>query len=141
MSDNLKPSPFMGILLRNNGWTYKGKWSATDPDDMGVYEIHIRNNTCYAVITETENQLGCMGHYGVGWVDVLSDEKPPYGRDDLRDMSEAIALAEDNLLLIGVPFVPGYEFSDDKENKGKQNSILREKYGFDKLEKEQFGEE
>ena len=131
-------------ILSSNGW----KWHhyADDPviqmdssedydsytlDILGEYTSKVR-----AVVSSHDKHLCVDGHFGVLWLDIVEYEcKPPYSSGSLEDMQFAIELAEDNLLTIGMPFTPGYEFHGNIEEKVKVNNELREFYNLNELEK------
>lgn len=132
-------------ILCANGWTWHHY--ANDPiiqmdnsEDYCVYTLKILveyHVTVRAVVASHSQHLCINGHYGVLWLDVAEYENdPPYGMDDLEDMLEAIRLAEDNLLKIGMPFAPDYQFNGNAANKRRRNEKLRRIYNLEELEKE-----
>ena len=55
----------------------------------------------------------------------------------LYDMLAALEMAEDDLLLIGMPFCAKYQFhGKNAANKKRRNDALRRKYRCDEIEKE-----
>lgn len=128
-------------IMCGNGW----KWHCYDSDPLcdssnetqsytmsflGVYSTLVR-----AVVSAHSKHLGIDGHYGVLWLEVAKYEcDPPYSESDLKDMIYALRLAEENLLKIGMPFTPDFNFHGNKANRRRRNEKLRRLYGLSELE-------
>jgi hypothetical protein len=123
--------------LTSNGW----KRSSFGKDEYSTYTMTIvveYNITCTVNIAETSEQLHLGGQYGVAWIDVDTENSAPYQKEDLLEMLEGISRAEDNLLLIGIPFRDGYEFSGrNAGNKARRNAKIRRDLGLDELERKE----
>ena len=77
------------------------------------------------------------GEFGVLWIECLYSEDEPYTFNNLQDMLTALVMAEDDLLMIGIPFAAKYEFhGKNAANKKRRNDALRRKYKCDEIEKE-----
>jgi len=134
-------------ILSRNGWkwhTYITDWliKMDDCEDYDQYTLtilgSIYHSTVRAVVASHSKHLNINGHYGVLWLDVAKYEtEPPYSETALKDMITAIEYAEDNLLKIGMPFSPYYEFHGrNKANSKRRNDKLRKLYNLDELESE-----
>ena len=133
-------------ILCCNGWEwhhYNTDWliQMDDTEDYFQYTLevlgHSYKSTVRAVVASHSRHLCIDGHYGVLWLDVAKYENnPPYEEHALTDMITAIGYAEDNLLAIGMPFTPDYDFHGrNKANKKRRNDALRRKYNLEELEK------
>ena len=67
----------------------------------------------------------------------LADKDGRFGRiQSIHAMLRAIELAEDNLLAIGMPFTPDYQFHGrNKANKKRRNDKLRRLYNLEEKER------
>lgn len=133
-------------ILCENGWEwhhYNSDWliKMDDTEDYFQYTLTVLgkgyHTTVRAVVSAHSKHLVVDGHYGVMWLDAAKYENdPPYEEHALEDMLTAIEYAEDNLLKIGMPFVPDYKFhGKNKANKKRRNDKLRKLYGLDELER------
>ena len=136
-------------ILCQNGWKWhyhpndkimqlKGFNSMND--DYDLYTMSFLGNyktKILACVSAHEKHLCNDGHYGVLWLEVVKYEcKRPYCYSDLEDMMYALELAEDNLLRIGMPFVPDYDFHGEKaKDKAEVNKALRIMYDLDAKER------
>lgn len=117
------------------------------PSNMDEFECYTMrflgdfyHTTIRACVATQEKHLCNDGHYGVLWLEAVEYENGPmYTENDLLDMLSAFEVAEDNLLRIGIPFTPEYQFHGDKENKKQENEKLREKYQLPELESRKEG--
>lgn len=137
---------FSRYVLHNlcgNGW----KWEH-DPDNE-EYETYtltflslMYDVTCYAIISEYEQNLQCDGHYGVMWLEFEKEYRDQHNSEnDLKDMLYGFELAEDNLLRCGVPFTPDYKFHGrNRANMKRKNDALRRKLHLDELEEKDNAE-
>lgn len=121
---------------------YSNGWLRTQPTyDYATYKMQLYADykyECYAQVSENEDHLNNSGYYGINWIDVKPlDFDIPYGLNELEDMKEAIIVAENNLLTIGVPFIEDYAFNGrNAANKKRRNDALRRKLKIEELEKE-----
>ena len=129
-------------IMGQNGW----KWrcyqndeynSGTDDYECYTMEIHGEYSTLVrACVSEYQRHLAVDGHYGILWLEVADYESdPPHSERDLYDMIYALELAEENLLTIGMPFVPDYKFHGNRHNRQLRNDKLRHIYNLDELER------
>ena len=130
------------VILCRNGW----EWDTTD-DDWADKDYLVYTNTflgmydakVHAIVAASSKDLCHDGHYGVLWLEVSDYEcEPPYVVEALKDMLSVIDIAEKNLLLIGMPFTPDYEFMSNKANRKRRNEKLRRLYGLEEMEKEDY---
>jgi len=135
-------------LLSQNGW----EWVAYDDETdyykyvntfLGTYSVKVR-----AVVFEHPGHLIVNGYFGVGWLefvdypDCTRDENIGYGFGDLADIIHGMELAEENLIRIGMPFVPDYKFhGKNKANLKRRNDALRRKLNMERWEKEAMEKE
>ena len=92
---------------------------------------------CIVNVCEDEKGMELSGEFGVLWIECLYSEDAPYTYDNLQDMLAALIMAEDDLLLIEIPFAAKYEFhGKNVANKKRRNDALRRKYKCDEIEKE-----
>lgn len=113
--------------------------SEDDHIDYYVYKAHFcvtYTTTISAIVSENSNHLDHHGCYGVMWIEAEYECDHPYSSEDLKDMLDAIDLAEKNLLLIGMPFSPDYKFQSNQANRIRRNKKLRKMYNLDELEKQ-----
>lgn len=138
-------------IMCSNGceWhTYNTDWliKMDDSEEYNQYTLdilgHSYNTTVRAVVASHSKHLCIDGHYGVLWLDAAKYENdPPYEEHALTDMLCAIELAEDNLLAIGMPFTPDYQFHGrNKANKKRKNDRLRKLYNLDEKERKEIEE-
>ena len=124
--------------LCGNGWDWEHN---PDEKDYETYTMtflsHMYDVTCYAVVTQYEQQLCLDGHYGVQWLEFEKEYEDSHNSEsDLQDMLYGFELAEANLLRCGVPFTPDYKFhGKNKANMKRRNDALRRKLGLEELEK------
>jgi hypothetical protein len=136
-----KEDKFHGYLwnrMASNGWCWEKKRSL-EIDDYEVYSMTFLVTyevKVYACISSSSKHLCNDGHYGVMWLEAEYEYDRPHSIGELGEMKEGMAYAEDNLLLIGVPFVPDYKFIDNAEEKTKRNMELRDKLNLEKQEEE-----
>lgn len=132
-------------IFCENAWDWSQDGDIDDYEDsfiytaefLGEYTTKIR-----AIVSANINHLRRHdGHYGILWLEVESYEcEPPYFDDHLKDMLHVIDIAEKNLLAIGMPFTPEYEFHSNKGNRKRRNEKLRRMYGLDEREKKDMDE-
>lgn len=133
-------------ILCHNGWEwhhYNTDWliKMDDCEDYDQYTLKVLgfmyDSTVRAVVASHSKHLCIDGHYGILWLDVAKYEnEPPYTETALKDMITAIEYAEDNLLKIGMPFTPDYEFHGrNRANKKRRNDKLRKLYNLEELER------
>ena len=127
-------------ILCRNGW----EW-ITEDDHIDYYVYNAKflgtyTTTVSAIVSDNPKHLYHHGHYGVIWIAAEYECNLPYSVDDMQDMMHAIDLAEKNLLLIGMPFSPDYDFQSDKANRKRRNEKLRKIYGLDEREKNDWEE-
>ena len=100
---------------------------------------HDYDTTCIANVCEDERGMEPCGEFGILWIECLysEDAPPPYSYNNLQDMLAALTMAEDDLLMIGIPFAAKYEFhGKNAANKKRRNDALRRKNNCDEIEKE-----
>lgn len=116
-------------ILWKNGW----KTSSLD-DDCEIFKLGITLDydvDCYALVDNTKKVSGEYGVYGIEVADPAGGTTPPIDWTRLEELLQAIECAEENLLVIGVPFISDYEFHGaGKEEKADKNTELRRKWGF-----------
>lgn len=132
-------------IFCENAWDWSQDGDKDDYEDsfiytaefLGEYTTKIR-----AVVSADANHLWHHdGHYGVLWIEVESYEcEPPYLDCNLKDMLHVIDMAEKNLLAIGMPFTPEYEFQSNQGNRKRRNEKLRRIYGLEEKEKKDLDE-
>ncbi len=92
---------------------------------------------CIVNVCEDENGMELSGEFGILWIECLYGEVAPYTYNILKDMFAALVMAEDDLLMIGIPFAAKYEFHGrNAANKKRRNNALRRKYKCEEIEKE-----
>lgn len=94
---------------------------------------------CIANVCLTAEGMELSGEFGVLWVECLYSEDviPPYSFNSLYDMLAALEMAEDDLLMIGIPFCAKYQFhGKNAANKKRRNDALRRKYNCEEIERE-----
>lgn len=141
----IKPKYHPLSILCQNGWEwhqYNTDWliKMDDTEDYHQYTLTVLGHSYHtivrAVVAAHSKHLRCDGHYGVLWLDAAKYENnPPYEENALTDMLTAIEYAEDNLLKIGMPFIPDYRWHGNAYNKRRRNEKLRRLYNLDELEK------
>lgn len=98
---------------------------------------HDYDTTCIVNVCENDRGMEISGEFGILWVECLYSEDAPYTYDNLQDMLAALVMAEDDLLMIGIPFAAKYEFhGKNAANKKRRNDALRKKYKCEEIEKE-----
>lgn len=130
-------------LMWSHGWL--------SPDDNDIYKAHPNlcqykktllaneyDTICIANVCEYADGMILSGEFGILWLECLYPEvNPPYTYDDIYDMLAALETAEDDLLMIGIPFCAKYKFhGKNAANKKRRNDALRRKYRCDEIEKE-----
>ena len=143
--NNYNPLRIMG----ENGWIWHhyqdDEFSSDVPDDYECFTMEILGEYRTVVrvcVSEYEQHLSVDGHYGVLWLEVAKYENdPPHSERDLYDMIYAIEKAEENLLRIGMPFVPDYKFHGNKANRKRRNEKLRRLYHLEELENKHLSKE
>lgn len=124
-------------FLTSNAWEFIVDHDNTDYSKYKAKFLCSYEITCYAHITERKSQLKHSGSYGVAWIDAEHENEAPYNLTMLREMGNAILMAEDNLLLVGIPFCYDYSFHGrNAANKKRRNESLRRKYNLDEEEKQ-----
>ena len=130
-------------IMCHNGWEwhhYNTDWliQIDNSEDYSQYTLDVMgwgfNSTVRATVCSCEKHLEYHSTYGVLWLDIAKYEcdNAPHSPSDLREMQLAIEHAENNLLTIGMPFVPDYKFNGkNKANKKRRNDSLRKQYGLD----------
>ena len=117
-----------------NAWHYLG----LDNDYLLFTAEFMANYTgiVRAEVITLPEKLSLCGHFGVYSLSLQSYEcEMPYYTDDLEDMIQLIILAEENLLRLGIPFIPDYSFHGHEiEEKKKRNWELRALWGLDDSE-------
>ncbi len=95
---------------------------------------------CIAEVCEDSEGMNLSGEFGILWIECIYSEHYatlPYTYNDLYDMLAAMEMAEDDLLVIGIPFCARYQFHGrNAANKKRRNDALRRKYQCDEIEKE-----
>ncbi len=97
-------------IMQDNGWIETHtKRGTVDPGNEAVYGIKItaEHLTCHAYVRHS----GRPSEIGVFGIQVFPKDNEPYDRHRCGKLFNSISAAERNLLIIGVPFVPSYEFS------------------------------
>ena len=115
--------------MASNGWSWE-KNKSLETDDYDVFSMTFLVTykvKVYACIARCKKHLCVDGYLGVLWLESEYEYDRPLSISELGEMKEGMAYAEDNLLLIGIPFSPDYKFIDDAEEKTKRNMELREK--------------
>ena len=98
---------------------------------------HDYDTTCIVNVCENEYGMELSGEFGILWIECLYSENAPYTYDNLQDMLAALTMAEDDLLMIGIPFAAKYGFhGKNAANKKRRTDALRRKYKCDEIEKE-----
>lgn len=135
-------------ILSRNGWEwlcYEKDMLSTSTEYTQYKAVFLGNaysSTVVAIISNIPDHLSLDGHYGVLWLEAIyeNDREGCLSFDDMKDMQQAIIYAEENLLKIGMPFVPDYEFHGrNAANKKRRNDKLRRIYDMERLESEGLG--
>jgi len=142
-----KHKPHFDVLhiLTRNGW----QWLCYEKDMLSTtteytqYKAdflgHSYSSTVVAIISNLPEHLNLDGHYGVLWLEAVyeCERDGCLSWGDITDMQQAIIYAEENLLRIGMPFTPDYDFHGrNAANMKRRNSKLRRLYNMDEVEKE-----
>lgn len=129
-------------ILCKNGWNYlKPYENISLADEFSQFKASFLGNnevyTVVAVVSMYKRDLDLDGHFGVLWLEVSNLENTScFSVSDLEDMKEALSAAEENLLLIGMPFSSNYNFhGSDPEERARINTNLRKYYDLDELER------
>lgn len=131
-------------ILGANGWDWRcyrnDEYSADENEEYECFTMWIHGGyktLIRACVSEYPEHLCIDGHYGVLWLEACEYENdPPHSENDLYDMIYAIEKAEENLLMIGMPFTPDYKFHGNRANRKRRNDKLRRIYGLDEKERE-----
>lgn len=134
-------------ILCGNGW----RWLCYDKDLLSTTTEYTQyaaeflgrsyRSTVVAIISNIPEHLDLNGHYGVLWLEAVyeNEREGCLSYDDMEDMQSAICVAEENLLRIGMPFTPDYEFhSRNKANMRRRNDALRRLYNMDEIEERDY---
>ena len=134
-------------ILCGNGW----RWLCYDKDLLSTTTEYTQyaaeflgrsyRSTVVAIISNIPEHLDLDGHYGVLWLEAVyeNEREGCLSYDDMEDMQSAICVAEENLLRIGMPFTPDYEFhSRNKANMRRRNDALRRLYNMDEIEERDY---
>lgn len=132
-------------ILTSNGW----EWLCYEKDMLSTTTEYTQykavflggaySSTVVAIISNIPDHLQLDGHYGVLWLEAIyeNERNGCLSYEDMEDMQQAIMNAEENLLLIGMPFTPGYHFhGKNVANKTRRNEKLRRLYRMDEIEAE-----
>ena len=136
-----KEDKFYGYLwnrMASNGWCWEKERNIKE-DDYAIYSMTFLvtyDVKIYACISSNSKHLCNDGHYGVMWLEAEYEYDRPHSKSELDEMIVAMKFAEDNLLLIGVPFVPNYKFIGNETEKTIINMELRDKLNLEKQEEE-----
>ena len=136
-----KEDIFHGYLwnkMASNGWSWEKKRSL-EIDDYEVYSMTFLVTyevKVYACISSSSKHLCNDGHYGIMWLEAEYEYDRPLSKCELEEMIAGMTYAEDNLLLIGVPFVPDYKFISKETEKTTINMKLRNILELEKQEEE-----
>lgn len=130
-------------ILCHNGW----KWLCYDKDKISTtteydqYSAEFLGNsyssTVVAIVSNIPEHLILDGHYGVLWLEAVYENERDgcLSWNDMEDMMCAIKNAEENLLMCGMPFIPGYCFHGrNKANMKRRNEKLRRLYNLEEKE-------
>lgn len=137
-------------ILCCNGWiwlSYEKDYLSTT-DDLSQYKAEFLgraySSTVVALVAEHTDHLQLNGHYGVMWLEAIyeNERNGCLSYEDMVDMQSAIIHAEENLLRIGMPFVPDYDFhGSNVANKKRRNDKNRRMYNMDEVEKKAWERE
>lgn len=124
-------------FLTANGWKYCG---VDDSLHTEVYELTVLSEyetTVQIEVSSDWESIVAAGHHGVLSVHCSKYEcEMPYSYDDLNDIKRGLIAGEENLLAIGMPFEPDYEFHGRNiANKIRRNEKLRRNFMLDDFEK------
>lgn len=121
----------------DNGWAWNQKRSMEE-DDYSVYEMTFLMTykvTIYACVSMSPSHLSLDGHYGCLWLEAEYEYDRPHSFGELNEMRAAIETAENNLLLIGIPFTPDYKFlGKNRANKKRKNDAIRRRLNLEEQE-------
>ncbi len=122
----------------HNGWKWEKEMSLdqTDYDVFSMTFLVTYEVKVYACVSRVSGHLDLDGHYGVMWLEAEYEYDRPHSKSELDEMVVGMSYAEDNLLLIGVPFVPDYKFISNETEKDIINTELRNKLNLEKQEEE-----
>ena len=134
-------------ILCGNGW----RWLCYEKDLLSTTTEYTQyaadflgqsySSTVVAIISNIPEHLNLDGHYGVLWLEAIyeNEREGCLSYEDMKDMQSAICVAEENLLRIGMPFTPDYEFhSRNKANMRRRNDALRRLYNMDEIEERDY---
>lgn len=135
---------FLHSIMNNNCWQLHSYHSADDKiyvEYRASFLGRYYRSEIAVLVAENDEGLWECSHYGVVRIEAYYCPKPPYEWYELQDAQLAIELAEDNLIRIGMPFDPDFEFhGKNKVNKKRRNDALRRKYGLEAKEKKRLAE-
>lgn len=122
--------------LTQNGWNYQA-----GDGDFTQFQMTITagyDYKCTAHVVRAPRELYEGGNYGVQFIEVeCLDFDNSYTKAAIEDMLLAIELAENNLLLIGIPFDIDYEFTGNNAGrKSRRNFKLRLEWKLEEIERE-----
>lgn len=134
---------YMWRVFHDNGW----QWVQEDSDEeyttfmltiLVTYDVKI-----YARVSMHKNHLHLDGHYGVLWLDAEYEyHDRPLSYTELDEMIYAIQKAEENLVMIGIPFTADYKFHADtnraNERLTAKNKTLRNRLNLEQQENEDW---
>ena len=139
-------------IFYRNGW--EPAYSNYDTDQYGfvTHELTFGPSVrCRACVSCTSKGYEFIEQLGVGAITIVSvDGKANFVNPDeglstmgiLDHINAALEMAEENLLLIGVPFTNEYGFHGRKpREKSRRNKTLRRAYALDELEEKLMEEE
>lgn len=117
---------YLWRTLHSNGWRWVN--NLKDNTEEALYTMtFLERYDCKitAHIADRERGLDIDGCYGVLWLDV-DYEYDHLSWSEIEEMQQAILDAEDNLLLIGIPFTELYTFhGKNAVNKKRRNDSIR----------------
>lgn len=128
-------------IMTQNGWKYIGHRENVGEQYqmtfLSEYDVGI-----IASVAESWMDVRIAGSLGVLELDVGNYEcDMPYMRDELYWMIDALNMAEDNLIKIGMPFTSGYRFSGrNAANNARRNQKLRRIFDLNELEEKAWEE-
>ena len=123
----------------------KNAWQSTGKElELNVYTatfLIVEDINVYAYVSENSNSIYLDENIGVSFLRVKYDDEDvytdPLGYGDIKWLLEAFDVAEENLLEVGIPFIPSYEFhGKNKKEKEKKNKELRKKLNVEAYEEE-----
>ncbi len=131
----------LGSKLLDNGWRPSRDLKYAEVHVCRLYEMTIPSVFCATIrvwLSDSHRALKAHGAYGIIRLEVSKYpiRSLPFEDYDVDSLMEAIELAEDNLLAIGVPFASRRKFhGSNAANKRRRNETLRKKFNLDENEK------